>query len=89
MIYDRENVAPRCSIYDVDTKERIQRVVRVDVGLGEVEAAVYPLEITASGEIVTKTLHYRSIHPIRGGRHLPCLFHCYGLLAKPTSDQRN
>lgn len=78
MIYDSSNSAIGCSVYDVDAKAQLMQVLSVDDASGEVVVAVDPIEVTASGDIATQTLAFRSIYPIRGGRHLPCLFHCYG-----------
>lgn len=78
MIYDSSNSAMKCSVYDVDTMQRINQVLSLDDETGEVVVAVEPLEVTASDELATKTLQFRSIYPIRGAGYLPVLFHCYG-----------
>lgn len=80
MLYTAANVARHCSIYDVDTQQQVGHVISIDDERGEVEVVPQPTEMTASGDVATKKLSYRAIYPIRGGRHLPCLFHCYGRL---------
>lgn len=64
------------SVYDVDTKAKLMRVMSVDIDSGEVVIAQEPLRVVGD-EVATDTVHYRAIHPIYGGRRTPQLFHCY------------
>lgn len=79
MIYDHTNVACGTTVYDVDTKKVIKRVMSIDIDRNVVTCSGDPVEVTASGDIATFGISYRSIYPIRGGRLLPSLFHCYGM----------
>mgnify|MGYP006178071443 CR=1 FL=1 len=50
MIYDATNCAPRCAVYDVDTKERIDQVVAINAKAGWVQVAEQPLRGPGSGQ---------------------------------------
>jgi hypothetical protein len=78
MIYDANNCMPRCTVYDVDAKERIDRVVAVNAKAGWVQVAEQPLRVTEHDHIATRLVRFASIYPIKGGEHWPVLFHCYG-----------
>ena len=78
MIYDATNCQPGCSVYDVDTKERIDQVVAINVKAGWVQVAEQPLRVTAHDQIATRRIRFASIYPIKGREHWPVLFHCYG-----------
>ena len=78
MIYDANNFMPRCTVYDVDAKERIDRVVAVNAKAGWVQVAEQPLRVTEHDHIATRRVRFASIYPIKGGEHWPVLFHCYG-----------
>lgn len=78
MIYDATNCSPRCAVYDVDTKERIDQVVAINAKAGWVQVAEQPLRVTAHHHIATRRIRFASIYPIKGGENWPVLFHCYG-----------
>ena len=78
MIYDATNCAPRCAVYDVDAKERIDQVVAINAKAGWVQVAEQPLRVTPRQHIATRRIRFASIYPIKGREHLPALFHCYG-----------
>ena len=78
MIYDATNCQPGCSVYDADTKQRIDRVVAINANAGWVQVAEQPLRVTAHGHIATRRIRFASIYPIFGWRTAPTLFHCYG-----------
>ena len=78
MIYDATNCQPGCSVYDVDTKERIDQVVAINAKAGWVQVAEQPLRVTAHDHIATRRIRFASIYPIKGREHWPVLFHCYG-----------
>ena len=78
MIYDATNCQPGCSVYDVDTKQRIDRVVAVNANAGWVQVAEQPLRVTTHEHIATRRIRFASIYPIKGREHRPVLFHCYG-----------
>ena len=79
MIYDRSNVPPTPStwVYDVDRMERLEWVLSLDSGSGEVVCAHKPLQCL-DGKVLTYKLKFRSVYPIYAGEHWPILFHCYG-----------
>ena len=79
MLYTADNCAPRCAVYDVDIKERIDRVVAINAKAGWVQVAEQPLRVTATDCIATRRIRFDSIYPIKGREHWPVLFHCYGL----------
>lgn len=78
MIYDATNCSPRCAVYDVDTKERIDQVVAINAKAGWVQVAEQPLRVTAHHHIATRRIRFESVYPIFGDRTNPVLFHCYG-----------
>ena len=78
MIYDATNCQPGCSVYDVDTKQRIDQVVAINANAGWVQVAEHPLRATAHEHIATRRIRFASIYPIKGREHRPVLFHCYG-----------
>lgn len=79
-VYDATNVCGGTLVFDVDTKAKLGQVIRIDIALGEVEMAHFPVRVSR-GEVETFKFKYRSIYPIFGGDYLPGLFHCYGRLA--------
>lgn len=78
MIYDATNCAPRCAVYDVDAKERIDQVIAINAKAGWVQVAEQPLRVTAHDHIATRRIRFASIYPIKGRENRPVLFHCYG-----------
>lgn len=76
--FNHENVMPRTSVYDVDTKQEIKQVVHIETDTGYIEYDPLPCAIIDNDYILTKSMRYRSIYPIYGGGKKPCLFHCYG-----------
>lgn len=81
--YSVRDVAFGTTVFDVDTKERIDHVMSIDTYSGELELCCMPphLDPKDRNRIETHTIKFRSIYPISGGARLPCLFHCYGRLA--------
>lgn len=78
MIYDHRNTMG-ASVYDVETKEEMKYVLRIDLDRLEVVRAPQPLRLNCRGdEVETESIKFRSIYPIFGGRPFPVLFHCYG-----------
>lgn len=78
MLYTHQNTRG-ASVYDMDAKAKLDTVVSVNTGTGEVRFAVWPLRLNASGEEVdTMTLKFDTIYAIRGLEPHPALFHCYG-----------
>lgn len=80
MRYGPHNVALGTSVYDVDAKLKIDRVLEVNADAGWVKVHAQPLARTAAGYLAQERIRFRAIHPIRGGLPVPCLFHCYGRL---------
>lgn len=83
MQYHPGNVEPCTTVYDVDTKARIDSVVSIDTEAGEVRCHYQPIRIdVVKQEAETFAIRYRSIHAISGAGQArrPCLFHCYGRL---------
>lgn len=80
MIYNASNVPVGTTVYNVDTKEKVMRVMSIDTDRNVVVCVSDPCEIAADGTLATYEIKFRSIYPIYGGRFLPDLFHCYGLL---------
>lgn len=77
MIYNGTNAAGSL-VFDVDAKQRIDRVLMVNTKTGAVVVGTNPLRLNHKGKIERETIHFESIYPIFGGRTTPCLFHCYG-----------
>lgn len=78
MFYDVNN-ALGAVVFDVEAKQKLDRILSVDTGTGEVKACHEPLRLAADGENVDGcTIHFSTIYPIFGGRTKPVLFHCYG-----------
>lgn len=75
------NVSRDCEVHDVDTKERIERVLSVNTKAGWILVAEHPVRPNAHGHVQSRRIRYRAIHPIYGGEPMPCLFHCYGKLS--------
>ena len=78
MLYTPDDVMPRTRVYDVDTKERIDKVVAINATAGWIQVADQPLRVTDHYHIATRRIRFGAIHPIQGLEPLPCLFHCYG-----------
>jgi hypothetical protein len=78
MIYNCKN-AGGASVYDVETKERLDHVMSIDTDAGEVLRAEHPARVVG-GQLATFTQKFTTIYPIRGGGARPVLFHCYGRL---------
>lgn len=68
------------TVYDVDTKEKINDVISVDTELKQVECFYNPIRVhpDIDNEVETFVIKFASIYPIYGGGDRPCLFHCYG-----------
>lgn len=80
MIYDRSNVLRGATVHDLDRRELVKRVWRVDTDKAEVEVACEPVRVAADGEsILTETIRFAAIWPIHD-RGAPCAFHCHGRL---------
>ena len=77
MIYNGTN-APGSLVMDVDSKQRIDRVLMVNTKTGAVVVAKNPCRPNHKGQIDRETIYFDSIYPIFGGRTMPVLFHCYG-----------
>ena len=77
MIYNGTNAAGSV-VVDVDTKERIDRVLMVNTKTGAVVVGKDPWRLNHKGTIDRETIKFRSIYPIQGNERSPCLFHCYG-----------
>ena len=77
MIYDYRT-CDRATVFDVDTKEKISRVLAVNAGAGWIKVSTLPLRANEHGQVVAHRIRFRAIHPIYGGGTKPCLFHCYG-----------
>ena len=77
MIYNATNAAGSM-VVDVDTKERIDRVLMVNTKTGAVVVAKKPYALNHKGTIDRETISFRSIYAIQGNERSPCLFHCYG-----------
>lgn len=78
MIYDSSNIAPGCITIDVTAKAVIDRVLSVDVKLGEVKLSGRSPSISATGDLAAEVARFRRIYPICIGDGLPIAFHCYG-----------
>ena len=77
MIFNAENSAG-ATVYDIDGKEKINRVLMINTKTGAVVVAKLPLRMNHKGSIDRETIRFETIHPIYGGGTKPCLFHCYG-----------
>jgi len=67
-------------VYDVDTMQEHNAVLSVDTDAGEVVCADQPTRLVGD-KVARHVIKYRTIYPIYGGEHPPCLFHCYGRIA--------
>lgn len=67
-----------CGAYvtDLDTLERLSRVLAVDTDRGEVELHVEPFR-PVDGRIPVSVVRFAAIWPIMD-RGIPCAFHCHG-----------
>lgn len=79
-VFDASN-ACGATVYDVDTRQKLEQVMSLDIDSGQVVLARWPLRVVGE-EIETYTVQYRSVHPIYGGRPQPQLFHCYGRITE-------
>jgi hypothetical protein len=79
MQYTYANVEPGVSIYDVDSKGELRRVLSVNTDHNEVLVAEHPYRLVGDS-FATYTIRFRSISPLCGGGQSPHLFHCYGRL---------
>lgn len=77
MLYTAEN-ARGASVYDVDTLEKLDKVVEVSTSQGWVKVHRHPIEMDSRGRAISNKIRFRSIYVIRGDEAAPCLFHCYG-----------
>lgn len=77
MIYNSTN-APGALVVDVDSKQRIDRVLMVNTKTGAVVVGTNPYRLNHKGKIDRETIYFDAIYPIFGGRTSPVLFHCYG-----------
>lgn len=68
------------TVHDVDTKEKINHVMAIDIEKNHVECSYYPIRMhpDIDDEIETFIIKFSSIYPIYGGGDRPCMFHCYG-----------
>ncbi|MGQ3051088.1 MAG: hypothetical protein ACT6S0_04830 [Roseateles sp.] len=78
MLYDYRNVQPGATVCNLDTRERINKVVAIDTEAGEVEVTVEPLRIV-DDSFVTQRLRFVAVWPILD-LGIPCAFHCHGRL---------
>lgn len=74
-------VEPRCAVWDVEGRQKLQYVTEINVRKGLVIVARQPITPTASGRVQKYALKFAAIHPIYGGGQRPCLFHCYGRIS--------
>ena len=77
MIFNSENAAGAL-VMNVDTKQRIDRVLMVNTKTGAVVVGKDPYRLNHKGKIDRETIYFDSIYPIKGLEVFPCLFHCYG-----------
>ena len=77
MIFNSENAAGAL-VMNVDTKQRIDRVLMVNTKTGAVVVGKDPYRLNHKGKIDRETIYFDSVYPIFGGRTSPVLFHCYG-----------
>lgn len=78
MRYTHGNVLPGTRVTDLDTQERLTKVLSIDTGRGEIEVIDEPCRLDDTGErVVSKTLRFTAVWPILD-RGIPCLFHCHG-----------
>lgn len=78
MLYTHHN-AGGATVHDVDTRERLSRVMEVDAKNGWVKVGYNPHRIAPDGKNVqARRIRFRSIYPIFAGQSLSVMFHCYG-----------
>ena len=74
--------APGASVYDIEGREKIEKVMTVDVAAGEVVCVASPIRLDWTGKKVeSDTLRFKMIYPIYGTAPTPKQFHCYGKIA--------
>ncbi|RZJ12205.1 MAG: hypothetical protein EOP39_04405 [Rubrivivax sp.] len=78
MLYTSMNVHRGTTLHDLDRREKVMRVLRIDTEKAEVYVGTDPYRVAADGEsIVTETIRFAAVWPILD-RGLPCAFHCHG-----------
>lgn len=78
MLYDSSNVLRGTTVHDLDRRELVKHVLRIDTGKAEVMVMSEPLRVAADGKsILTETVRFAAIWPILD-RGFPCAFHCHG-----------
>ncbi|MDR2326451.1 MAG: hypothetical protein LBE51_13740 [Acidovorax sp.] len=78
MLYTHHNAAG-ATVHDVDTRERLSRVMEIDTKNGWVKVGYSPHRISPDGKgVLTRRIRFRSIYPIFAGQGVPVMFHCYG-----------
>lgn len=65
-------------LYDGDTAERLDYILRVDTLVGEVEQALQPIQATANGTPVTRILRFKRFEPRRNDAGRVTEVYAYG-----------
>lgn len=80
MLYDTSNVLRGATVHDLDRRELVKRVLRIDTEKAEIMVASEPLRVADDGEtILTEAVRFAAVWPILDQGH-PCAFHCHGRL---------
>lgn len=74
--FDHKNVLPSCLVFEVGSKNKIDRVMNVDVSTSEIEVCSDPICVI-DGEVVTEKRKFSAIYPIYAGIPFPCMFLCF------------
>jgi len=78
MLYTHHN-ATGATVHDVDSRQRLSRVMEIDTKNGWVKVGHNPPRLSPDGKSVqTCRIRFRSIYPIFAGQGMPVMFHCYG-----------
>lgn len=77
MLYTASNVHRSTTVHDLDRRETLERVLRVDTEKAEVYVGLDPWAASPDGTVLTKTIRFQAVWPIHD-RGVPCAFHCHG-----------
>jgi len=78
MLYTTDNVQRGTRLTDLDTRQKVERVISIDTVTGEVIVGLYPWRLNAAGDgVETETIRFAAVWPILE-RGVPCHFQCHG-----------
>lgn len=63
MLYTNQN-ARGATVYEVESGERLERMIEMDTKNGWVKVAFNPSRLTPQGEVLKRCIRFRSVYPI-------------------------